>query len=225
VLICHSDDDGATWSRPENISASVKRPGWTWYATGPGVGIQLRDGRLVIPCDHRTTASGKDSFSHVVVSDDHGKTWRIGGVAAAKTNECQVAERADGSLVLNMRSQHGKNRRAVAVSTDRGATWGETTFDDALLDPTCQGSLIRADGDVFLFSNAASTKRENLTVRLSRDDGRTWPAARVLYANSAAYSCLVALPGGRAGCLYEKDGYRTIAFARFGLDWLAAGRP
>ncbi|MBN9521848.1 exo-alpha-sialidase [bacterium] len=228
VLMCHSDDDGATWSRPENISASVKRPGWTWYATGPGVGVQLRDGRLVVPCDHRTADSGTDSFSHVVVADDHGRTWRVGGVAAAKTNECQVAERDDGSLLLNMRSHHGKNRRAVAVSTDRGDTWGETTFDDALVEPTCQGSLIRVTGEPggsrFLFSNPASTRRETLTLRLSRDGGRTWPAARVLYAKGAAYSCLVALPGGRAGCLYEKDSYRSIAFARFGLDWLAAGR-
>lgn len=222
VLMLHSDDDGATWSKPENITKAVKPDGWTWYVVGPGCGVQLADGRLVLPCDHRKTGS-TDSFSHVIVSDDHGKTWRVGGSAAAKTNECQVAERADGSLVLNMRSQHGKNRRALAVSTDRGATWGETTFDDALIDPTCQGSLIRAEA-LFLFSNPASTKRENLTVRLSRDGGRTWPAARVLHPGAAAYSSLVALPGGSAGCLYEKDRYATIAFARFGLGWLADGR-
>jgi len=228
VLMLHSDDDGATWSPPENVTKAVKPDGWTWYVVGPGCGIQLADGRLVLPCDHRKAGS-TDSFSHVIVSDDHGKTWRVGGSAAAKTNECQVAERADGALVLNMRSHHGKNRRAVAVSTDRGATWGETTFDDALIDPTCQGSLIRVDvktggGPLFLFSNPASTKRENLTVRLSRDGGRTWPAARVLHPRAAGYSSLVALPDDRAGCLYEKDGYATIAFARFGLGWLAAGR-
>lgn len=228
VLMLHSDDDGVTWSQPENVTKAVKPDGWTWYVVGPGCGIQLADGRLVLPRDHRKAGS-TDSFSHVIFSDDHGKTWRVGGTAAAKTNECQVAERADGALVLNMRSQHGKNRRAVAVSTDRGATWGETAFDDALIDPTCQGSLIRAEAPaggvpLFLFSNPAGTKRENLTVRLSRDGGRTWPAARVLHPGAAAYSSLVALPGGAAGCLYEKDRYATIAFSRFGLAWLAAGR-
>ena len=226
VLMCHSDDDGLTWSKPENVSAAVKPDDWTWYATGPGVGIQLKDGRLVIPCDHRVKG-GDDSYSHVIYSDDHGKTWKVGGRSAAKTNECQVIERDDGSLLLNVRSQHGKNRRALATSTDRGATWSEIAFDDALVEPTCQASLIRVEDkgkSLLVFANPASTKRERMTVRLSTDQGKTWPAARVLYAKSAAYSSLVALPGGQGGCLYERDGYKEIVFARFGLGWLADGR-
>jgi len=225
VLMCFSDDDGTTWSKPETVSAA-KPEGWTWYATGPGVGIQLKDGRLVIPCDHRMKGAD-DSYSHVIYSDDHGKSWKVGGCAAAKTNECAVIERDDGSLLLNMRSQHGKNRRATATSTDRGATWSEIVFEDALVEPTCQASLIRveAKGKILLvFANPASTKRERMTVRLSADQGRTWPAARVLYPKSAAYSSLVALPGEQVGCLYERDGYKEIVFARFGLGWLAAGR-
>jgi sialidase-1 len=227
VFLCHSDDDGATWSRPVNITAQVKRNDWKWYATGPGCGVQLRDGRLVIPCDHRTATSGRVSFSHVIFSDDHGKTWRIGGAAAERTNECQVVELADGRLVLNMRSHAGRNRRAVAVSADRGATWGETTFDETLIEPVCQGSLIRlpgGPGDRLLFANPAGTKRERLTVRLSPDGGKTWPAARVLCPGAAAYSSLVALPDGRAGCFYEKGRPEALVFARFGLGWLAAGR-
>lgn len=227
ILMCFSDDDGRTWSKPDNISAAVKPDDWTWYATGPGVGIQLKDGRLVIPCDHRV--KGADgSRSHVIYSDDHGKTWKVGGASVDKTNECQVIERDDGSLLLNMRSQHGKSRRAVASSTDRGATWSEIAFDDALVEPTCQASLIRVEGEkgksLLVFANPASTKRERMTVRLSADQGKTWSASRVLYAKSAAYSSLVALPGGQAGCLYERDGYNEIVFARFGLNWLAEGR-
>ncbi len=227
VLMCFSDDDGETWSKPENISAVVKPENWTWYATGPGVGIQLKDGRLVIPCDHRVKG-GDDSYSHVIYSDDHGKTWKVGGRATAKTNECAVIERDDGSLLLNMRSNHGKNRRALAISTDRGATWSEIAFDDALIEPTCQASLIRVEGlrgkGVLVFANPASTKRERMTVRLSTDQGKTWPGARVMYAKSAAYSSLVVLPNEQLGCLYERDGYKEIVFARFGLAWLAAGR-
>jgi sialidase-1 len=63
-----------------------------------------------------------------------------------------------------------------------------------------------------------------MTVRLSADQGKKWPAARVLYPKSAAYSSLVALPNERMGCLYERDGYKEIVFVRFGLGWLAGGR-
>ncbi len=227
VLMCFSDDDGATWSKPENISAAVKPENWTWYATGPGCGIQLKAGRLVIPCDHRVKDSD-DSYSHIIYSDDHGKTWKVGGRAAAKTNECAVIERDDGTLLMNMRSNHGKNRRALATSADRGATWSKLAFDEALIEPTCQASLIRVEGErgksVLVFANPASTKRDCMTVRLSTDQGKTWPASRMLYAKSAAYSSLVALPNEQIGCLYERDGYKETVFARFGLGWLADGR-
>ncbi|HYE20857.1 MAG TPA: sialidase family protein [Tepidisphaeraceae bacterium] len=241
VFMLYSDDDGATWSKPQDVTAQFKRPDMTWYVTGPGVGIQLADGRLVIPCDHRTpkVRGDKSSLSHVVYSDDHGKTWHVGGISEAKTNECQVAELDDGTLLLNMRSHHGKNRRAVATSADRGLTWSKVTLDDNLIDPTCQASLIRvptaADPkrSVLLFSNPAGDVRANMTVRLSRDGGKTWPLAGVLHAGQSAYSSLVALPGGRAGCLFEKgdgkvgrkDEYKQIVFTRFALDWLRPSAP
>ena len=91
VWLTRSTDDGATWSQPREITRSVKRPEWTWYATGPGNGIQLRSGRLVIPCDHRRKGLNA-SFSHVIYSDDRGKTWRIGGSVSEQTNECQAVE-------------------------------------------------------------------------------------------------------------------------------------
>ena len=121
VWITRSADDGATWAPPEEITASVKRPDWTWYATGPGNGIQLRSGRLVIACDHIRKVS-QERHSHVIYSDDRGKTWAIGGVADDKTNESAVAELRDGSLLLNMRSYRGQNRREIARSNDGGIT-------------------------------------------------------------------------------------------------------
>ena len=120
----------------------MTRPGWTWYATGPGNGIQLRGGRLVVPCNHRTR-DGR-SFSHVIYSDDRGATWHTGGVAAEKTNESAVAELGNGDLLLNMRSYHGKNRRAVQRSHDGGLTWQPLEFDPALVEPVCQASLVAA---------------------------------------------------------------------------------
>jgi sialidase-1 len=232
VWLTRSTDDGATWSKLVEITRSVRRDDWTWYATGPGCGIRLRSGRLVIPCDHNVRGT-RARHSHVIYSDDGGRSWKVGGVLGEHTNECQIVERADGSLLLNMRSYHGKNRRAVATSKDGGLTWSEVKLDDALVEPVCQASLLRytlaRDGgkDRLLFANPASTKREKLTVRLSYDEGRTWPVAKLLHAGPSAYSALVVLPGGTVGCLYERgreSPYERITFARFSLGWLTDGK-
>ncbi len=234
VFITHSTDDGKTWAAPKLITGTVKKEEWSWYATGPGVGIQLRrgpyKGRLVIPCDHRRKDDAKrTTYSHVFFSDDHGRSWTLGGSLEAKTNECQLIERTDGTVLLNMRSYHGQNRRAVATSSDGGATWSKVRLAQTLIEPVCQASLVRyseagADGTSrVLFSNPASTKRERMTVRLSYDDTANWPAARVLHSGPAAYSALAALPDGSIGCLFEcgtQTAYETITFARFSLAWL-----
>jgi sialidase-1 len=228
VWVTNSTDDGATWAKPVEITKDVKRPDWTWYATGPGVGIQLKGGRLVIPCDNKV-AAGKTLQSHVVYSDDHGTTWKLGGVVGPDCNECQVIERADGSLLLNMRSYRKTHRRLVAVSKDGGLTWSEPAEDSALVEPVCQASILRypGEGDRVLFSNPASTKREKMTVRLSSDGGATWSAARRLHDGPSAYSCLAVLPGGDVACLYERgtrNASETITFARFSLGWLSGGK-
>lgn len=217
VWITHSTDDGASWSPPVDITSQVKRPEWTWYATGPGNGIQLRSGRLVIPCDH-------NDHSHIIYSDDRGATWKIGGIAEDKTNESAVAELKDGSLLLNMRSYHGKHRRAIQRSRDGGLTWSPLTFDDALIEPVCQASIIAAGHGRLLFSNPAATTRTHLTVRLSKDGGVTWKISRLLYEGPSAYSSLAMLPGGTVGLLYERgdrNPYERITFARFDLAWLS----
>lgn len=223
VWVSTSSDDGLTWSRPAEITSSVKAPDWTWYATGPGVGIQLRSGRMVIPCDH-AQAGTKAFWSHCIYSDDHGRTWKRGERLGEKVNECQVAELRDGSLMLNMRAYHGNNRRAVAISRDGGVTWGEITHDEALIEPVCQASLIR-EGSLLLFSNPASTKRVNMTVRASRDDGRTWTKSLVLEAGPSAYSCLAPVSRNRFACLYERGAsspYERITLALFHINDLAA---
>lgn len=226
VWVTRSEDDGATWSPPVEITAAVKPPDWTWYATGPGVGIQLRGGRLVIPCDH-AVAETKVMRSHVIYSDDGGATWRLGGVAGDNCNECQVVELDDGALLLNMRSYHGKNRRAVSVSRDGGLTWSAPVFDEALIEPVCQAGLIRhtlPSGETCLvFTNPASVERERMTVRLSFDGGATWPHEGVLHEGPAAYSCPASLPGGGLACLYERGdehAYETLTLARFEAEWV-----
>ena len=106
-----------TWSPKVEITESVKKPDWTWYATGPVNGIQLKSGRLVIPCDH--AVSGSDSiYSHVIYSDDHGETWKLGGTVDKDTDESTVVELADGSLMINMRSNKGERDFTLGQSSN-----------------------------------------------------------------------------------------------------------
>jgi sialidase-1 len=224
VWVTSSTDDGLTWAKPTEITKDVKKPEWTWYATGPGIGIQLKSGRLLIPCDSKSEG-GKVRESHVVFSDDSGKTWKLGGVVGPHCNESQAVELADGSVMLNMRTYQANNRRMVAISKDGGETFTKPVEDKALIEPVCQGSILRLPGEKggILFSNPASLKREKLTVKLSRDEGKTWAFAKELHAGPAAYSCLTVLPNGEIGCLYErgdKTAYDTITFARFTREWL-----
>lgn len=240
VFVTGSNDQGETWTEPREITADVKRTEWGWYATGPGVGIQLESGshagRLVIPCDHRSP--DYDCGSHVIYSDDHGNTWKLSeNVVAPGANECQVVELSDGRLLLNARMQSSRTtgERGISYSSDGGVTWSPLSQESGLADPIVQASLIRYripdsdEPDVLLFSNPDGPlsvergPRENLTVRLSPDGGASWPVRRTLHAGPAAYSSLVGLPGGKLGCLYEagdKTAYESIQFARFDLDWV-----
>jgi len=228
VFVTHSTDDGATWAAPREITQDVKSADWSWYATGPVHGIQLESGRLLIPCDHRIRGS-KTMYSHVVYSDDHGATWRLGGVLDEKTDECTAVQTADGAVYLNMRSYHGKRCRAVARSADGGETWSEVALDENLVEPTCQASVLRlstaADGgkNRVLFSNPASTERVSMTVRVSYDECKTWSPGRVLHHGPSAYCDLAAASDGTVLCFYERGAqhaYETITLARFGLAWL-----
>ncbi len=243
VWMTHSDDHGATWAAPTDITLSVKLPGWRWYATGPGIGIQLRNGRLVIPATRNDASGPGSAYSLVFYSDDHGKTWVLGGQAGGNLSESQVVELADGRLLLNARSNGSRPQlRGLSISKDRGQSFGPVYHNPALVEPTCQASIIRgtlaADSDAnrLLFANPATSTagrfgRTNMTVKMSFDEGETWPVARELHAGFSAYSSLVMIPDGSIGCLYESGGkvkterYQKITFARFTLDWLTGGQP
>ena len=234
VFVTQSRDEGHTWSSPREITADVKLTNWTWYATGPGAGIQLQQGphagRLVIPCDH-IEADTKRYFSHVIYSDDHGGSWKLGGTTPRdQVNECEVVELAGGALRLNMRSYDpSRKARQTAISRDGGGTWTEQELVPELVDPVCQASIRRLSWPeggrpgVIVFANPASQRRERLTVRASFDEGRTWAVSRLLSPQPAAYSCLVAMPDGSVGLLHESGStrpYQGIAFTSFTLDWL-----
>lgn len=234
VFVLHSTDEGQTWSAPRDLTTEVKPTNWTWYATGPGGGIQLEhgphQGRLVIPCDH-IEAVTTNYCSHIIYSDDHGQSWKLGGTTPqSKVNECEVVELTGGRLLLNMRNyDSSKKCRQVAVSDDGGMTWRDQHLDETLVESRCQAAIERYSWpgatyrSVILFSNPAHpSKRVNLTLRASFDEGQTWPAARVLHAGPSAYSDLAVMANGEIASLYEAgstNAYETIVFRNLNLDW------
>lgn len=232
-MIVRSSDDGVTWSSPENWTKRLKNPKWHLFAPAPGNGITMADGTLVMP------TQGRDErglpFSNLMWSSDSGKSWTLSSHARTDTTECAVAELSDGSLMLNMRDNRNRkdksdtNGRAVSVTQNKGRTWTKHSSDHGSLpEPVCMASLIGhtlADGRrALFFSNPNSkTKRENMTVRISLDDGKTWPVDRqiVLDQKGGAYSSLVIIDDKTLGILYESSVadlvFQTIALSEFGL--------
>ncbi len=230
VFVTYSNDLGETWSEPRDITEDVKSSGWTWYATGPGVGIELKGekyrGRLVVPCDH-ANAKTRKYHAHVIYSDDHGKTWRRGKPTAEGANECQVVELTDGRLLLNCRNYNRQWKcRSITYSDDGGESWSDFRYDEVLVEPICQASLIALPDHprTLVFSNPADTEdRLRLTVRLSDDEGNTWKNALEVHRGPAAYSCLSYMGNGRIGVLYENgvdSAYEQIAFRIVSLETL-----
>jgi len=232
--LCFSDDNGITWSTPAKMTKSCKDPDWGWYATGPGVGIQMCSGkfkdRLIIPANHSyddpegKIANGHFSYgAHVLISDDHGKTWRKSEPILPGCNESQVVELTDGTLMMNMRSYNGEYCRAVAKSTDGGETWSEIWHDRQLVESRCQASIINygkyQGNNLLLFSNPAVAKdRTCMTIRASSNDGENWQISRLINPGPSGYSCLARLENGDIGILYEcgdTRNYQRIIFQKF----------
>jgi sialidase-1 len=224
VFVLRSSDEGNHWEIPVNITSSVKQPEWKWYATGPVHAIQLEHfafkKRLVVPCNH-TVVGIEKHVSHVIYSDDNGKTWNLGGsVAQENTDECTIAELVNGSLLLNMRnSERNLPNRKVSMSNDGGATWTAPIYDTTLIEPNCQGSLLRYSftPNILLFSNPRNiNKRKNLTLSVSNDNGKTWEKQVTIYANKSAYNDIVVLNNGDVLCLFETG--KILPYRRISLS-------
>ena len=215
-----SRDGGKSWSAPRDITPEIKPPDAVTIASGPGVGIRLERGkhknRLVMPYNYRV---GKRWWVYCAYSDDDGRHWKRGARVEQpeemNANEVQVVELTSGDVLLNARNQAKRKERCISLSHDGGTTFSPAAFDSRLIDPVCEGSMIRLDSGVLAFCNPANqTKRENGTVRFSWDEGRTWPSSVVLEPGSFQYSSMTALPENRMGVLYETvvDGAYHIRF-------------
>ena len=225
-----STDNGVTWGEPVNVTTQVKAPGWRAYANTPGHAIQFNSGpykgRIYIAANHSAgdpQPHFTDYIAHGYYTDDHGKTFHLSeDVPFPGSNECMAAPLSDGRLMLNIRNQAGHPRaRIIAISNDGGMHWDTTYVDPRLPDPVCQGSIlnlgVRHGHPIIAVCNPADTaERENLTLHLSFDEGRSWaktiPVDPVRQKEFTAYSDLVNLGPRRIGVLYERNDYKTISF-------------
>ncbi len=239
-ILTRSDDDGATWSPPVNITRQAKvNTNWGVCFPGPGKGIQLRGGALVFPSQYWD--ENHHSHCFFMYSTNHGESWFASPPANGHPPNCtesQIVELNSGQLMASSRNDEGSGRCAWSTYTP-GATLGDGTWSPltyANPAPGCQAGFIRysstldgAPRNLLLFANPASkAARVNMTVRLSEDEGLSWTAARRIDNRPAAYSCLAVLPDGTVGLLYETEEARHIGaltFARFRLDWLTQAAP
>jgi sialidase-1 len=249
-----SDDDGLTWSAPKEITPAFEDfkndYDWKVLATGPNHSIQLKTGRLVVPVWLSTGTGGnahRPSVTATIYSDDQGKTWKAGEIAVPNTdewinpNETVAVELNDGRVMLNVRSESKAHRRLVTTSPDGAGDWSTPVFDEALNEPICMAGLVRysvGDENLILFSNpdnlakekgkaepGTSRDRKNLSIKGSRDEGRTWAVNKVLEPGPSMYSDLAVTPSGTILCFYgrgTKPGFAGsgLTLARFNLEWL-----
>ena len=251
LLVCVCLVFGGACGEDDDVVSLAERGPVEWEERTP-LGFPHRYDFVATPDDRLLVRVGRERLSQSVVlqSDDGGDTWHRSQAIRPTCNESQVVELADGTLMINMRSQdaHGSvtlrtrprnGYRSIAVSRDGGETWTDPAFDEHLGDPVCQAGFIRyslasdEDQNRLLFSNPSPPispergQRIRMTVRLSYDEGKTWPVGKLVHDGPSAYSCLARLPDGRIGILYEageKGSYESITFARFDVKWLTDGK-
>ncbi len=218
------------------------------------------EGRLVVPV-WLSLGTGehahRPSVASTIFSDDHGKTWQRGEIAVPDTpdsihpSETIVVQLSDGRVMLNTRSESKQHRRLVTFGPDGATGWSRPRFDEALLEPICMAAIVRvrrprgAQPGLIAFSNPHNLSRRlggeiagrprdrmRMAIKLSHDEGRSWPYHRILEQGFSGYSDLAALPDGTLLCFYErgstdgKNNYRPgrLTVASFDEEWVRA-RP
>ncbi|MGW1611513.1 exo-alpha-sialidase [Streptomyces sp. NPDC002285] len=247
----YSDDDGATWSAPRDLSDQILPEEWnSWYATGPVHGIQLTKGkhagRLVFGVNTETWDGSRVSANHaaLIVSDDGGNTWKVGatdswpisaadGTYRQKPSEVTLTERTDGTILISGREQDGTDlgHRSQTYSQDGGTTFTGPFRDlPDLYTPQVQGATLRLGNRLLLSAPGDPDRRRTMMVRSSYDGGATWDSAdrgKVVTTDWSGYSDMVDVDASTVGLMYEGgavDARDEIRFARFNEDWLGPRR-
>ncbi len=218
-MMVYSDDDGATWSEPVNLTRQVKKNDWRMTFQGPGRGITMADGTLVIPMQHQ---EGENKTMHglyplnsgIAYSTDHGETWHMHNYAYPVTSECAVAEIQPGVLLLTMRDETDSHTRRNYITTDLGRTWTKHVSDGKLIDSTCEASILHVNAadnslgkDLVLFCNPKNASgRSNFHIQASEDSGATWTHSLQIDAGGGnGYTCLTMVDNATVGVLYESS--------------------
>lgn len=241
-----SDDGGINWQTPVNITAQVhKHSGntsfqgdWRSYANTPGHAMQIMNGpykgRLLVAANHSSgppQARFRDYRAHAFFSDDFGKSFQISkDVEYPGSNESMAAELGNGGILLNSRNQSGDQKyRLISRSRDGGNSWDTTYFEKNLIDPVNQGSVLTigyvGNNAIIAHTHAQdSTRRNNLMLHISQDDGRSWEPFRIIdkapdggARDYTAYSDIVIVRPKKLGVLYERNGYREIVWKTIDL--------
>jgi len=217
--ISWSDDDGRTWHH-DVITDETKGADWggTFASSGRGLYVSSGPYKGRVMFQYNLLQGGQVKAASAW-TDDNGATWHHGQPTAAGTNENKVVDMSDGRLRLDVRS---KPYRLTATSEDGGQTWGPLSQVLDRADPNDNGSTIRlypgaAQSDprsrmMLATGNDDMDIRRNVSVKLSCDNGHTWPISHVLEEGSSAYSTADVLPNGDVAVLYERDGYDKITF-------------
>lgn len=212
IAYTYSDDDGLTWTKPKDISAETKPDERGLFAPGPGHGIQLNNGTILIPVWYslkRDPDDSNDAFPSVVstlYSLDNGKTWLMGkSIYGADNlinpNESTLVELSNGSVMINIRSETKNYLRAVSISSDGYSNWAEPYFDKKLQSPACFGSLCKFDEWVLfvspIFDSKKPKSRERVSIKISNDDGGSWFKEKRLITSKGAYTDINSSPKSR----------------------------
>ncbi|KAB8076265.1 Sialidase [Aspergillus leporis] len=232
LYLTTSTDDGDTWSTPKNLTEQLTPDGWAWDAVGPGNGIRIDSGELVVP------AMGRNIVGR---GPPGNRTWSVQKLTGAGA-EGTICQTPDGRLYRNDRPSKAGHRIVARGTLADG--FGEFATDDGLPDPACQGSVLLYNTDspartVFLNSASASSRRA-MRLRISYDanagkfnHGRELSDAPLKgIGNEGGYSSLVKTADNKVGALVETDffndgtgggSYRAIAWRRFNLSWILNG--
>ena len=247
-----SNDEGKTFTEPVDITGTFEgfrgEYDWKVLATGPGHGIQLKNGRLLVPVWLSTGTGGhahRPSCVSVIYSDDNGTSWQAGEIVVSDPNPVNPSETAvvqlhDGSVMFNIRHESQPHLRGISISPDGVAGWSKIEFAPQLPEPVCMGSIIRLTEQPahrrnrILFANPHNPddrRRRNVTVKLNYDEGKIWPVARPIEPGISGYCDLAVGRDGSVFCFYERASVDDSAYhpanltvARFNVEWLTEGK-
>ena len=248
LWLTYSDDDGKTWANPVDITPQVKQDWMMFLGTGPGVGLQLKDGKLAFPVYSASSNVGGSQSSAMITSADGGKTWTLGkspqenmgndretmNNSGQMFTESQAVQLNNGQVKLFMRNTYA-NKVYVATSSDGGFTWDRVDRTD-INEVYCQLSVVNYthDGKEYVvMTNPDHSPRTQGLVHIGEVDQTTgditWTNSQILNTGKFQYSCLSVLENNeddvRFGLLYEDDtdGTFKLRYTEFNDDFIRAG--